>query len=119
MAPKGCIEGDLRQYTRPEWGPLQGLLASDELVSHFMWMHDVELADGTILNAYKHRWTRQYLHLANDGRTFYSLGEDGYRELEPHLALGHVFAHWDCCEPTVEERTALRAVLLKALIESK
>lgn len=107
----------MRQYEHPEWGPLESVLGSDELASHFMWMHDIELEDGTILNAYKHRWTRRYLHLSGDGRTFDYFGEDGYLELESYLALGQVFAHWDCCEPTAEEQTALRAVLRKALAE--
>ncbi len=30
----------------------------------------IELEDGTVVNAYKHRWTRQYLHLAGSCRAF-------------------------------------------------
>jgi hypothetical protein len=120
MAAGHSIRGEIRQCDNPEWGPLEALLGSDDLCSHFMWMGDVELEDGTILNAYKHSWTRRYLHLADDGRTFDYLSDvvdgDGYRRMEPYLAMGEVFARWGCCEPTPEERAALRAALHRALL---
>ena len=33
-----------------------------------MWMFEVELEDGRKLHAYKHWWTRGYIHLTLDGR---------------------------------------------------
>ena len=60
-------------------------------------MFEVELSDGTRLHAYKHRWTRRYIHLTGDGRAFAyewherSEGDEPawYREVDPreHLNL--------------------------------
>jgi hypothetical protein len=123
------IEGRMRHSDAPDWKALEALLGADELCAHFMWMHDVVLEDGTILHAYKHRWTRCYFHLADDGRAFYYVdgdayhlgGEDRdlYHELNPHTAIKAVFAKWECCEPTPEERRALRAALRRAAAEWK
>jgi hypothetical protein len=114
MRPSTYIAGESRQGEAPDWRPLEDLLGSDELCDHFMWMFDVELDDGTILNAYKHRWTRCYFHLACDARTFYYAGDHHYGEVDPHTAIKEVFANWDCCKPTASEKAALRAALRRA-----
>lgn len=62
----------MTQESMPDWRPLERLLGADELCAHVMWMFEVELDDGTVLNAYKHIWTRYYFHLCADARTFYS-----------------------------------------------
>jgi hypothetical protein len=59
----------------PEWQPLLDLLAEaadDEsrVLNDFMWMHSVRLEDGRLLQAYKHYWTRRYVHLDSDGNAF-------------------------------------------------
>jgi len=96
--------GELTQYDTPDWDPLLKLLA-EYLVADFMWMHEVELKDGTRLQAYKNRETRRYLHLTSDGRAFEYCGEEKYREVEITLALmERVLAtdrlrpchEWDC-----------------------
>jgi hypothetical protein len=115
MTARGLIEGEMRQYDKPDWGPLEDLLCSDALCAHFMWMGDIELEDGTIVNEYKHRWTRQYLHLADDGRSFNYAGQEHYREVDVILAIGAVFMDWECCDPRPEERVALRSVLRNLL----
>jgi len=86
-----------------------------------MWMHAALLDDGTVLNAYKHRWTRCYFHLTEDARTFYYVTddpccetEDLYCETDPYTAIKAVFAHSEGYRPTPEERRALRAVLRRA-----
>jgi hypothetical protein len=66
--------------------PLLKLLA-EYLVADFMWMHEVELKDGTCLHAYKNRETRHYLHLSSDGRAFTYCGDNLYREVEISCAL--------------------------------
>jgi len=109
------IQGETRQYKEPDWGPLENVLSSDELCAHFMWMGDIELEDGTIVNEYKHRWTRQYLHLADDGRAFIYVGDERYQEADLTLAIGAVFLGWEGCEPTLEERVALQSALRKTL----
>ena len=76
----------MRQCDTPDWDPLRVFLCGD-----FMWMHDVQLDDGTLLNAYKHRITRRYLHLAEDGRAFVYTGNDRYQEVDADLATEEVF----------------------------
>jgi hypothetical protein len=131
------------RYDAPDWRALEGLLGADELCAHFMWMFNVLLEDGTMLNAYKHRWTRCYFHLANDGRAFYyatgerdagdldagdldagdldagDLDADVYAEVDPHTAIKAVFADWECCKPRPEERRALRAALRRAAARTR
>ena len=63
------------------------------------------------VHAYKHRWTRCYFHLADDGRAFYYVTDDLYHEVDPYTAIKAVFAEWECCKPTPEERRALRSAL--------
>lgn len=104
----------MRQGNRPAWEPLESLLGSDDLCAHFMWMFDVELDDGTLLNAYKHRWTRSYFHLAGDGATFYWAGGHRYERVDPVLAIDAVFAGWESAKPTPAERAALRAAKERA-----
>ncbi|HEV2858826.1 MAG TPA: hypothetical protein VGW80_10535 [Solirubrobacterales bacterium] len=65
----------------PEWEPLLNF-APDHVVD-FMWMFAVQLTDGTRLQAYKHYWTRDYLHLDNEGRAFNYAGNDRYEEVNP------------------------------------
>jgi hypothetical protein len=115
MGLRRMIEGGRHRYDKPDWGPLEDVLGSDQLCAHFMWMMDIELEDGTIVNEYKHRWTRQYLHLDDGGRAFSYVGEGRYREVDLILALGAVFLDWECCEPTLEERVALQSAVRKTL----
>lgn len=78
--------GKLTQYDNPHWEPLLKLLA-EYLVVDFMWMHEVELKDGTQIHAYKNRETKRYLHLSTDGRVFQYCGDDYYREVEISLHM--------------------------------
>jgi len=48
-----------------------------------MWMGTVRLVDGTRLQAYRHYWTRRYLHLAEDGRAFVFVPKTRYEEVNP------------------------------------
>jgi hypothetical protein len=114
MATDPDAVGEARQGETPDWAPLEAVLGSDELCAHFMWMFDVELTDGTILNAYKHRWTRRYLHLAPDGRAFWYVGDNGYDVVDQHTAIEGAFHMWECCRPTGSEKAALRAALRRA-----
>lgn len=109
-SPRG-IHGEIRQYQTPDWRPLEKLLRSYDLCAHFMWMHDVELNDGTIVNAYKHRWTRRYFHLSGDGRAFLYGSRELYRQVDLFSAIEEAFETWECCEPTAVERAALHSAL--------
>jgi hypothetical protein len=114
------MRGARRPGDTPNWAPLEDLLG-DEFCTQFMWMGSIELEDGTRLDAYKHTWTRCYLHLSGDGRAFYYIWRNGnmnddarYRECEPCVAIEAVFQDWECCTPTDSDRAALRAALRKA-----
>lgn len=67
------------------WEPLLQLAPHD--IGAFMWMFEGELPDGTPLQAYKHRWTRQYLYLDHGGRAFDEISRDRFEEGEPRLLL--------------------------------
>lgn len=114
MRSSHFVGGWMRQYDNPEWTSLEQLLGSDDLCAQFMWMHDVLLDDGTVLNAYKHRWTRCYFHLTENARTFYYVKGHLYSEVDPYTAIKAVFAQWEGSQPTPEERRALRAALRRA-----
>lgn len=75
---------------RPDWRPLLDF-APDE-ISEFMWMYRVDLGDGTVVEAYKHSWTRQYLHLDSQGRAYVSLGQGRWEEAAPQSLLEEAIA---------------------------
>ena len=62
------LSGEMLRSDTPNWQPLINLVG--DKVEQFMWMLEVELEDGLRLHAYKHWWTRGYIHLALDGRAF-------------------------------------------------
>jgi hypothetical protein len=82
----------------PVWEPLLGFASNH--VGDFMWMFEVELEDGRHLHAYKHWWTRGYIHLTPDGRTFVYEEPQYYREVDPIWILqlvlpsGEQLAHY-------------------------
>ena len=114
MKSRSLVHGEIRQYTTPDWTALQDMVGY-ELLSWFMWMCEIELADGTRVHAYKHNWTRRYLHLTRDGTAFQYTATGRYREVDRYTALVSVFGDWDWwVSPTEEEETAVRAALEKA-----
>jgi hypothetical protein len=84
----------------PEWEPL--LNFAPDHVMDFMWMFAVVLTDGTRLQAYKHYWTRDYLHLDNEGRAFIYAGNDRYEEVNPPWLLTRILG------VELEERYSVR-----------
>lgn len=82
------IRGRMLRIAAPEWEPL-AILAPDH-VDDFMWMYSVELRDGTRLQAYKHCWTRGYLHLSQEGRAFVFVPKTRYREVDSSWLLARV-----------------------------
>jgi hypothetical protein len=69
MASRKKWKGEMTGFQEPVWQPLLELVGT-YLVGDFMWMFEVELEDGRSLHAYKHWWTRRYIHLTIDGRAF-------------------------------------------------
>jgi hypothetical protein len=74
------------------WAPLLRLAPDD--IGAFMWMFEGELDDGTPVQAYKHRWTRQYIFLDEEGRAFDEVGRDRFEEVEPRLLLEEAMGAW-------------------------
>jgi hypothetical protein len=87
------LRGDLTQYDVPRWDPLLEAVG-ERLVGGFMWMHEEELDDGTTLHAYKHRDTRRYLYLAEDGRAFERTPCDAYVPLRLDFAIEAAVCTW-------------------------
>lgn len=82
------IRGRTLRVDAPEWEPLLNL-APDHVVD-FMWMGTVQLVDGTRLQVYKHYWTRNHLHLSEDGRAFVFVPKTRYEEVNPPWLLMRV-----------------------------
>ena len=80
MAPRTTLKGEVVNWSVPRWQPL--LDFAPACIDDFMWMHEVELEDGTRLQAYKHYWTRRYIHLTADGQAFVYVDRERY-EHEP------------------------------------
>jgi hypothetical protein len=92
MTRTRTLKGEVAQYDRPEWGPLEELVA-EPVVGDFMWMHEVELTDGTALHAYKHIDTRRYIHLTANGQAYVYDPLDRYQPVAASDVLEEVFAH--------------------------
>jgi hypothetical protein len=88
MPKKRGTRGKSLDVRAPEWEPIINL--APDHVDDFMWMYVVELADGTRLQVYKHYWTRNSLHLDNEGRAFVYIEPDRYEEVETEWLLARV-----------------------------
>lgn len=88
MSPQRPHRGRMLDVRSPEWEPLLNLAADH--VDDFMWMYSVELKDGTRLQAYKHYWTRNYLHLDLEGRAFVNVANERYEEVDLDWVLPRV-----------------------------
>ncbi|MRR55448.1 MAG: hypothetical protein EG822_13220 [Deltaproteobacteria bacterium] len=75
------------------WEPLEIFLASSSSLGDFMFMH-CSAVGGETIYSYKHRNTRRYLNLDNQGNcyTHGGVGEYKYRQITPQEALAHVFS---------------------------
>lgn len=88
MPSRKTIRGRILKTHAPEWEPLLNL--APDHVGDFMWMGTVQLTDGTRLQAYKHYRTRDYLHLAEDGRAVVFVPKTRYEEVNPPWLLMRV-----------------------------
>jgi hypothetical protein len=85
--------GEIHQCERPCWRPLLDVVGT-ELIEWFMWMYEVRLSDGCHVHAYKHRVTRRYLHLTDDGDAVAYKGGGVYTPLDLGDAIEHAFG-WE------------------------
>jgi hypothetical protein len=113
MESPRIFEGEMGQHHSPDWTPLERLIGT-ELMGHFMWMGEIELSDGTAVHAYKHRSTRRYFHLGEDGRAFRYTKRGAYREIDPSDALVDMFEGWGSLTPIESERAALAEAFRRA-----
>lgn len=88
MPSRKAIRGRRLKVDAPEWEPLLNL--APDHIDDFMWMGTVQLTDGTRLQMYKHYWTRDYLHLSEDGRAFVFVPKTRYEEVNPPWLLMRV-----------------------------
>jgi hypothetical protein len=102
--------GQITRGLKPSWEPLIGLVGPD-LVPGFMWMFALRLDDGTELHAYKSIATRQYVHLADDGRAFASHRGERYEEITVRQAVEQAFNGWEEAFPQPRNPEAVRALL--------
>lgn len=82
------LRGGEMQGDKPNWEPLLEL--APEEIDDFMWMFEVELEDGAMVQAYKHWWTRGYVHLDFGGRAFVFTEDNLYEEVDPGELLAAV-----------------------------
>ena len=73
-------------FTSPTWAPLHLVVPADQ-AEMFMWMHGCVWADGFRLEAYKHRITRQYPYLSEDGAAYMVGGDEAPRLVDIRSAL--------------------------------
>jgi hypothetical protein len=100
MPRRKLRKGRIVSAEKPEWEPL--LNFAPDHVGEFMWMFAVQLTEGTRLQAYKHYWNRNYLHLDNEGRAFIYAGDERYEEVNPPWLLHRVL------EEELERRYSVR-----------
>src|SRR4051812_37226468 len=75
---KGTVRGRSVDLDEPEWQPLIDLVAGD-----WMCMFAVDLEDGRRVYAYKHTWTRRYVHVTAEGDAFVYVHPGRYRQVDP------------------------------------
>jgi hypothetical protein len=107
------MAGERSQGDHPTWEPLLTLVG-DVLVGEFMWMFEIELADGAAVHAYKHIFTRRYLHIAEDGRTLVYTTTGRYRPIDRYEALALAFHEWELVGGDREGLDVLRTELQAA-----
>jgi hypothetical protein len=105
--------GKMVQYDRPDWTSLLELVG-EELTGWFMWMEELELEDGTRVDAYKHTDTRRYFHLAEDGRAFIYAGDHDYREVTLAEAIREAFCGWETLSAGADDLALVRAAIRRA-----
>ena len=103
------LSGHVVRHHEPDWQPLLDIVGS-YLACWFMWMSEVELSDGTRLQAYKHVATRRCLHLDERGRAF-EQRLDGYQQVATPIAVVRVFVGWERAALPEGDVAALRAAV--------
>ncbi|MCK9249470.1 MAG: hypothetical protein M0P31_10920 [Solirubrobacteraceae bacterium] len=113
MSRRAHADVGVAQTDHPCWGPLEALL-DPRLCAWFDWTYEARLDDGDHVQAYKHRTTRRYLHLARLGRAFRLEGAGAFVEVPLPVAIVTAFIGWQRDAPSPAEVAALRTALAAA-----
>jgi hypothetical protein len=108
------VRGRLLQYDNPVWEPLLAAVG-ERLTGGFMWMNEEVLASGRRVHAYKHRWTRRYVFLSEDGHAYEYAPCGTYVPLRLDWAIERALCVWWLLagwEP--EDHAAIREACLRA-----
>lgn len=97
----------------PNWEPLLTAVGA-QLAGWFMWMHEGTFADGSTVQAYKHRSTRRYLFLDDHGQAHDEVDVRMFVPISLSFAIGVAFAGWHRVGPPRADLVALEAVLVAA-----
>jgi hypothetical protein len=118
MAEKTQVLGNVVQYDKPVWEPLE-LVVGEDLMFAFMWMFEVETTDHRRFQAYKHIDTRQYLNVDHRGQAYDYAGEkdgrDRYDVMPLAAALELALGAWERLGASPEELADVRAAIDRAL----
>ncbi|MFN3256281.1 MAG: hypothetical protein ACE37B_11335 [Ilumatobacter sp.] len=66
--------------TATNWEPLEAFVGDSAVMpaaiepADFMWMSEVLLSTGVVIQMYKHIMTRRYMYLGDDGRAYWASG---------------------------------------------
>jgi hypothetical protein len=82
------VEGEAEHGDTPNWTPLENLALRE--CPDFMWMFRVVCEHGRRLEAYKHRWTRRYIHLDGTGAAFVYRNDGRYQQVDALWSMEQV-----------------------------
>lgn len=102
------------QYEAPDWRPLARVVG-EELLATFMWMHEVVTPLGRSFHAYKHIYTRRYVHVDLEGRAFLHLGGERYLPVDLATVLELALRPWwEELDASAEQVAAARRAIERA-----
>jgi hypothetical protein len=117
MAEEAYIHGGIVQFEEPRWEPLERFVG-DELMWAFMWMFEVQTTEYRRFQAYKHKYTRRYLHLDHQGDAYAFRGEhrgrDRYVRVPLADALEEALCSWEQLGATAEDLATVGAAIDRA-----
>jgi len=98
MEPAHGVGATVLQHETSDWTPLVQVIG-DELARWFMWMCEIQLANGAKAHAYKHRATRRYLWLTADGRALASTVSGRYVPIACGQGVRMALEGWERLRP--------------------
>src|SRR5688572_4243884 len=93
MRTSPCLAAQAVQHRTPNWTALLHAVG-ERLAGRFMWMHEVILDDGTVVHAYKHRVTRRYLSISEEGVGYVTVRCGRLAEIRLDRAIERALLPW-------------------------